>query len=221
MIPASAPPRSETGWTDEDIAELWKADQGEAWAERNPRTVEALDQLYFARFGFTRSYMMADWFNQIPKDAKILEVGASAGTQLRVLEQLGFTNLHATDINEAALAENPYPKKCADAVSLPYETGEFDLVFTSGTLMHIPPSVRHRAMREIARVSKTWIFGTEYWYAQATMMRFEKDFIPPIWVEDFGAVYLGVVPDLAMQRFQLYYPLDPGAAFALFLLRKR
>ena len=49
------------------------------------------------------------------------------------------------------------------ALSIPYGDASFDVVFTSGVLIHIAPEDLPRAMDEIHRCARTFIWGMEYY----------------------------------------------------------
>ena len=81
----------------------------------------------------------------------------------------------------------------------------FDLVFTSGVLIHINPAEIHKAMREIVRVSKRWVWGWEYYSDEykAVMYRGEDD---ALWKADFANIYASLFSELAlMQEVQVPY----------------
>ena len=78
--------------------------------------------------------------------ASALEVGCNVGGNLRWLaELLGPENVAGVDVNEQAL--EILRERCpgvdvrlAPARELPFEDGAFDLVFTTGVLIHQPPA---------------------------------------------------------------------------------
>ena len=66
------------------------------------------------------------------------------GNQLLLLQQLGYSNLHGVDIQSHALEMARSRTKNvnlaqASSFALPYEDKYFDLIFTSGVLIHISP----------------------------------------------------------------------------------
>ena len=104
------------------------------------------------------------------KGASILEVGCSLANNIGVLSMLGYEDLHGIDICPEAVyrarKNNPivpaHKFKVASALELPYEDNTFDLVFTSGVLIHQEPDkFLNRAMSEIYRVSRGGIAGME------------------------------------------------------------
>ena len=54
---------------------------------------EAFEALYRARYGRSRGEIIADWLSDVPRDARILEIGANVGNQLRALQRAGFERL--------------------------------------------------------------------------------------------------------------------------------
>jgi ubiquinone/menaquinone biosynthesis C-methylase UbiE len=51
----------------------------------------------------------------------------------------------------------------ASVMKIPFEENIFDLVFTAGLLIHIPPKDIKKAMEEIIRVSKRYVLAIEYY----------------------------------------------------------
>ncbi len=133
----------------------------------NTFTRAELDALYVARYGVSRAQLNAEILAGLPLQS-VLEVGCNLGQQLRHLDLGSGVRLCGVDVQTEVLrvAQSVVPAATfvrADARSLPFADGAFDLVFTSGVLIHIPPADLGRAMDEIHRVSARWIWGLEYW----------------------------------------------------------
>ena len=106
--------------------------------------------------------------NQIVKDLNcksILEVGCNVGNNLMYFRGL---DVHGIDSSHYAinLAEKKYPFvkfHCGQAQNLPYTKDSFDMVFTRGMIIHIPPIERDRIRDELFRVSNRYIMNIEYY----------------------------------------------------------
>lgn len=103
----------------------------------------------------------------IPKDVHyILEVGCNRGINLSTLDSLGYSSI-GVEPNYSALKEgvNPALKRrivLGEAQNLPFANNSFDLVFTCGVLIHIPPKQLSKVLDEIRRVSRKYILAIEY-----------------------------------------------------------
>ena len=88
------------------------------------------------------------------KRLKILNVGAGAGADLKILNKFG--NVYVVDINQNALLfvdkKLCVEKRLADACSLPYDNNFFDIVVSFDVFEHIKND--KRAVSEIYRVLK-------------------------------------------------------------------
>ena len=138
--------------------EFWSGTEGDLYLQRN--NSETPD--YHLRSPFF------DLFDDIAnKDISILEVGCNCGLNLSILKDRGFTNLTGIDISTAAVVEARmrHPKATileGSILSLPFADGEFDVVFSSGVLIHQnPEGALFHAMNEMYRCSSRYILGLE------------------------------------------------------------
>ncbi|MFA4946766.1 MAG: pseudaminic acid biosynthesis-associated methylase [Candidatus Micrarchaeia archaeon] len=203
----------------------WQGDFGAGYTDRNPSSGSEVNELYAKRFGVTRTAMNGRFLAAVPKDARILEVGTNTGSQLVVLNEMGFTDLSGVEISDYALnkAKQIIPSaklSNASALSLPFEDNFFDLVFTSGVLIHIAPADLPRALDEISRVSKKWVWGFEYYSPKPTEIEYRgnRDLL---WKNDFKRTYLERRPELRLVENARYaYKDNSGNEDEMFLLEK-
>lgn len=81
---------------------------------------------------------------------RILEIGAGSGAQALDLSRRGL-DITAVDVPSSDYAQNRvYPVTDYDGVTLPFDDGSFDLVYSSNVLEHVPDLPQLH--REIARV---------------------------------------------------------------------
>lgn len=202
---------------------FWSGRDGNSYTDRNPQSVKELDGLYKKQYGVLRTAMNRKFLSGISKDVKILEVGANIGLQLELLRKMGFTNLLGIEVNEYAVeaAKKIHPKIDiikGSAFDLPFKKNYFDLVFTSGVLIHIAPKDVKKATKEIVRVSGGYIWGMEYYAPKLTDIEYrgKKGFL---WKRDFCDFYLKNFSDLKLAREEKY-KMNDGNASQMFLLKK-
>lgn len=185
--------------------ENWSQDHGDEYNKRNPQNIEEVDAVYTKEYGnVTRTDLNKEFLDSLPRDIKILEVGANVGAQLDGLQKMGFKNLYGIDINRAAIETSKANLKGIDiilgsALDLPFRDNYFDLVFTSGVLIHISPDNIKQAMEEIVRCSKKYIWGFEYFAEDYTEVdyRGKSDLL---WKANFSKLYLDTFPELKLQK---------------------
>src|SRR3977135_4251141 len=77
----------------------------------------------------------------LPRDAPILEVGTSTGTNLRMLRDLGFENFKGIDVSEDAIrlcvAKGFNVVHKGDVTAIPFESDTFSLVIASDIIEHV------------------------------------------------------------------------------------
>lgn len=203
----------------------WTGDFGREYTDRNPGTPAELEELYRRNYGMTRSAINDRFLGKIPRDARILEVGCNVGTQLALLQQMGFTNLYGIDIQNYALkrAKDRLPAVTlieGSVSTIPYADQFFDLVFTSGVLIHIPPKDLPDALAEIHRCAKHWIWGLEYYAKQMTEVEYRGQ-QGLLWKADYAGLYLQQFPGLELVLDDRLRYLGNDNVDAVFLLRKK
>lgn len=92
----------------------------------------------------------------LDRHARILDIGTSTGTNLRMLRELGFLHSEGLDASEEAVrwcAEKGYGKvSLGDVCELPFEDQTFDCVLATDIIEHVDDDAA--ALREICRVLK-------------------------------------------------------------------
>jgi SAM-dependent methyltransferase len=96
---------------------------------------------------------------RLPERARVLDVGCGQ-IGLRALEP----QLDITGVDLAPRPDYPGPFVQADAAEgLPFADGEFELVYCSSVIEHVPPARRAAFAREIRRVGRGWFVQTPAW----------------------------------------------------------
>ena len=203
----------------------WAGDFGREYTDRNTLSGAQLDSLYRTNYGITRRQLNEDFLNDIPRDARILEVGCNSGNQLLLLREVGFTNLWGAEVQSYALelAKARVPDaqlSQASALDLLYEDADFDLVFTSGVLIHISPADLERALDEIHRCAKTWIWGMEYYAPEVTQVNY-RGHDGLLWKMDYVKRYLDRFDDLELVREQRLPYLNSSNTDTMYLLKRK
>jgi len=203
---------------------VWNGEFGKEYTDRNPQTVESLNFIYKNRYGVTRTAMNADFLGGLPKDIKILEVGCNVGTQLKCLQQIGLKNLHGIELQPYAVGLSKELTKDINiiegsAFDIPFENESFDLVFTSGLLIHISPKDIDNVLDEIYRCSKKYIWGFEYYSKDWLVINYrEKDDL--LWKADYCQLFMDRFSTLEIIKKQLFKYKDNDNQDKMFLLKK-
>jgi SAM-dependent methyltransferase len=105
-----------------------------------------------------RAKRHGDFFalTRLPQGARVLDLGCGA-LGLRGLEP----ELDITGVDLQARPDYPGPFVRADATDgLPFADREFDLVYCSSVIEHVPPARRQRFAGELRRVGRGWFVQT-------------------------------------------------------------
>jgi pseudaminic acid biosynthesis-associated methylase len=176
----------------------------------------ATEQLALWRSGFGRDYTVrndrelpgrvAAWDAMIGglPIANVLEVGCNVGWNLTYLAGLGPYRLvgiepQAEAVRAGRRRGDQFAILEGDAFDLPFKDGSFDLVFTSGVLIHIHPRDLARALSEIERVSRRFVLYVEYDHPSEIEVAYRGQG-GALWKRDHRAAWLAAAPHLRPLR---------------------
>ncbi len=202
----------------------WSGAFGKAYTDRNPDTPQAMDELHARQFGVTRTELNRAFLGDLDRDMRILEVGANVGVQLELLANLGFRHLAGVDVQFYALDQACRSGRQAflaqaSALDLPFPDASFDLVFTSGVLIHLSPETIGQALAEIRRCSRRFIWGWEYHAKDHVEIPYRSR--PGLmWKGDFAGMYLERFPEFRCVKDRRLPYLEGGNIDAMFLLER-
>ncbi|MEY4747476.1 MAG: hypothetical protein RLZZ416_525 [Candidatus Parcubacteria bacterium] len=205
--------------------EYWKGNAGKQYTDRNPQSIDEENEAYQKQYGISRTEMNEQFLAGIDRTARILEVGANIGLQLEILRQSGFSNLLGIEPGAYAVRQSRriHPEVGileGSGFDLPFKDGHFDLVYTSGVLIHVAPDDLPDMLREIYRVSRLYIWGFEYYAPQPTQIVSEHYQGNLLWKRDFAARYRELFPDLRLIKEQKYAVRGSPNIDQMFLLAK-
>ena len=203
----------------------WSGEFGMEYTDRNDLSVEELDALYTRNFGKSRTEFNWNFLKGLDVSLKILEVGSNLGVQLACLQRMGFTRLYGIELQDYAVELSKSRTRSINiikgsALDIPYKDGYFDLVFTSGLLIHISPSELNLVMSEIHRCSKKYIWGFEYYAEEHAEVPYRGN-SNLLWKGDFAAMYLTLFEDLNLIKQEHLKYLTGENVDAMFLLGRR
>ncbi len=203
----------------------WMGTFGREYTDRNAASYEDFEKLYENNFGLSRTAMNRKFLKDIPTSFRILEVGSNIGNQLLCLQKMGFQNLYGIELQNYAVELSK--KRTANiniiqgsTFDIPYKDRYFDLVFTSGMLIHISPETISNALKEIHRVAKSYIWGFEYWAEKYTEVNYRgKDDL--LWKTNFVGIYLSLFKDLELVKEERFEYLNGTNIDTMYLLKKK
>ena len=207
--------------------EKWLGPFGEDYTRNHLSSPDEIEERFKKSYGISRTTMNSKFLNSLDPESRILEVGCNVGSQLVLLQRMGFKNLHGIDIVQTAVKLAKQQTKnisiiVSSASYIPFETNFFDLVFTSGLLVHIAPENINKAIDEIYRCTRTYIWGMEY-YAKAYEEMKWRGQDKMVFPAPFVKFYQERFKDLKLLRKEFFSPLSPQKnpiVISMFLLKK-
>ena len=203
----------------------WKDKFGKEYTNRNALTLYEIEQMYENNYGLSRTGLNNIFIGKFNHSIKILEVGSNIGNQLLLLQKMGFKNLYGIEINDYAIElskqrTNNINIIQGSAFDIPFKNEYFDLVFTSGVLIHIAPHDINLVLNEIYRCTKKYIWGFEYYEEKYTeiIYRGKKDLL---WKANFPQLYLDLFKDVKLIKEKKLKYLNDDNIDVMFLLEKK
>jgi pseudaminic acid biosynthesis-associated methylase len=202
----------------------WSGDFGRTYTDRNPQTSDEMDELYHRQYGVTRSDLNEAFVGKMDRSSRILEVGSNVGCQLQALQSMDFENLYGIELQWYAVERAKQMTQKINlmqgsAFALPFKSGFFDVVFTSGVLIHISPQDIGRALSEIHRCSQRYIWGFEYFAEKWTEIPYRGQ-SGLLWKTNYARLYLDAFPDLRLVQERNVPYLNEKNVDQMFLLEK-
>ncbi|MEQ1586325.1 MAG: pseudaminic acid biosynthesis-associated methylase [Cyclobacteriaceae bacterium] len=206
---------------------FWGGDFGKNYTDRNSRHNEEFNKAYLTWYGVSRTKMNETFLSSIPKDTRILEVGCNTGMQLAELKSMGFTSLYGIELQDYAVQRaKEYTEGIniiqGSAFDIPFKDNFFDLVFTSGVLIHIAPGNLPKVFSEMYRCSKKYLWGFEYYADKVTSINYRgnEGFL---WKANYGKLMRDQFKDLVLLKEEVYPYLteaEKGNVDFMYLLEK-
>ncbi len=200
--------------------EFWKSRFGDKYTERNSGD---WDKFYKEQWGVTRTELNEDFLSNLDKQSLMIEFGCNRGNQLKILKNQGFKNLWGLEINKKAIKiarkDTDLTIIEASAFDTPFKDNYFDLVFTSGVLIHIVPENLNKIIDEIYRVSKKYIWCFEYFSEKCEEIEYRGN-KNKLWKNNFLKLFLERYPDLRIIKEKKIKYLSSNNVDMMFLLEK-
>ena len=182
--------------------EMWAGKFGDEYTRRMINGTED----YAIRQGFWKSF-----FSRHIDIENILEVGCGYGFNLHNIPLvLGFgqRRLVGIDVNDNSL-EDCYRQGRIDtlygqATDIPFKDNFFDLVFTCGLLIHIPPDDLLPVMSEMVRCSHKYVMFMEYWAEKEEEIEYRGE-MGLLWKRPYKDIFLSFY-----SRHSQYECIDEG-----------
>ena len=208
-----------------DQMQAWMGEFGQEYTDRNALTIEQIEALYEKTYGLNRTDLNRRYLEEIDRSSRILEVGSNIGIQLALLQNIGFTNLYGIELQSYAVELSKSRTHNINiiqgsAFDIPFKDKYFDLVFTSGLLIHIHPSNISEVMNEIYRCTNRYIWGLEHYATkdEEIVYRGRKNLL---WNVDCKKFYLDLFDDLESVKDERLKYRDSDNVDAIFLLKKK
>jgi len=205
--------------------EAWAGNFGKEYTDRNALSLEEMEILYKKHYGYTRTEINSMFIGDFDRDIKALEVGSNIGNQLLLLQKMGYKNLYGIEINSYAVEFSKSRTKNINiiqgsAFDIPFKDGFFDLVFTSGLLVHIVPKDINLALDEIYRCSRQYIWCFEYYSKEYKVIPY-RGHNDLLYKADFSKLFLNHFKNLKLTKQKFFNYLNINHVDVMFLLEKR
>ena len=196
---------------------FWQGEFGSACADRNAGAAAVASSLAF----FGRALARAGTLDSV------LELGSNRGLNLQALRALlPHAQLQGVELNGKActLARALEVAEIWEGSLFDYSvTAAFDLAFTKGVLIHLPPDLLLAAYDKLYQASKRFILVAEYYNPTPVEVSY-RGHAERLFKRDFAGELLDRHADLRLLDYGFAYhrdPLFPADDISWFLLEKQ
>ena len=203
----------------------WAGEFGKEYTDRNALSLQEMELRYKEHYGITRTEMNSRFIGDFDRNMRVLEVGSNIGNQLLCLQNMGFKYLYGIELQSYAVELSKSRTKGINiiqgsAFNIPFKDGFFDLVFTSGLLIHIAPEDITAVLDEMYRCTKQYIWCFEYYSEVYTQIDY-RGHTNLLWKANFSKLFIGRFSNLRLVREELFkYLNNNDNVDAMFLLEK-
>ena len=199
-------------WTEQE--DFWEGQFGNEYCERNP-----LENLPVA--------MWADIIRRVGTANTFLELGANIGRNLHAIRTLlPHSQLTALEINAKAVETLRFSNIAnvvhGSILDFVPEPNTWDLVFTSGVLIHLAPDFLGQAYDILYRASSKYILVCEYYNPTPTEISYRGN-KGKLFKRDFAGEMLDKFSDLQIVDYKFVWHRDifPADDLTWFLMEKK
>jgi pseudaminic acid biosynthesis-associated methylase len=205
---------------------VWSSEMGKDYTDRNTLSPNELDKLYIENYGISRTQINKEFLlPEIDSNNRILEIGCNVGNQFLMLLKMGFNNLWGIELQQYAVEISKNRTKGVNiiqgsAFDLPFKDEYFDLLFTSGVLIHISPTDIEQVLKEMYRCSKKYIWGLEYFSTNGYENILYRGQENLLWKTDFAQLFLNQFPNLKLIKRKILKYQNNQNEDLVYLLKK-
>ncbi len=196
---------------------FWQGEFGDAYVDRNAGAAAVASSLAF----FGRALARAGGLGSV------LELGTNRGLNLQALRALlPQAQLQGVELNgkACALARALNVAEIWEGSLFDYPvTAGFDLAFTKGVLIHLPPDLLPAAYDKLYQASRRFILVAEYYNPTPVEVSY-RGHAERLFKRDFAGELLDRHADLRLLDYGFFYhrdPLFPADDISWFLLEKQ
>lgn len=204
--------------------ETWSGDFGTEYTDRNTFTPDEVDDLYIKNYGISRTQLNSEFLDNLELN-RILEVGCNVGNQLHVLKKIGYFDLWGIELQDYAVEvarkrTSGFNIVKGTAFDIPFKDNFFDLVFTSGVLIHISPDDIDKVLDEMYRCTNKYIWGFEYYNPDGYHTVTYRGNDNLLWKTNFSKLFLDRFSDLKLVHTKIVKYTNNDNLDLMYLLEK-
>jgi pseudaminic acid biosynthesis-associated methylase len=204
--------------------QVWAGTFGDSYTDRNMGRTPA-NRAFFRKVCQHPGIQTTRHYSGVSFESA-LELGCGAGENLQALRQLfPQIDLAGVEINPKTAIGARARLQCpiyTDSILDFKPTRTWELAFTKGLLIHIPPTELERAYETLVLAASRWVLVAEYYNPQPVEVPYRGE-AGLLWKRDFAGELLARYQELSLFSYGWVYHRDPYPQDDLtwFLLEKR